>query len=52
MSEFKPNYETHNDYITFVETTLIPDLYASGQDETAHDFMEAIYWIRRAKSET
>ena len=40
-------YKTKEDFINFLENTLIPDLKRSGNDATAEDFEEAIYWITK-----
>jgi hypothetical protein len=34
------------DYINWLETTLIPDLKDSGNDATAEDFETCIEWLR------
>jgi len=41
-----PNFRTADDFCDYLESTLIPDLFESGNDATAEDFQEAVYWIR------
>ena len=39
---------TRNEFIDFLENTLIPDLYDSGNDATAEDFETALKFIKGA----
>ena len=38
-------FRTKEEYVQFLQNTLIPDLRASGNDAMAEDFEEAIRWI-------
>jgi hypothetical protein len=40
------HYASPEDFIDFLNETLIPDLIDSGKYGIANDFMEAIFWIR------
>lgn len=42
---FTPNYRGAEDFVDFLQSTLIPDLMESDKKSTAKDFREAIYWI-------
>jgi hypothetical protein len=48
MAKFKKNFKTKEQFINFLQNSLIPDLKESGKNETANDFMEAIYWIKES----
>lgn len=39
-------FNTQEEFINFLEKTLIPDLIDSGRDMTADDFKEAIHWMK------
>lgn len=41
------NFDSKEEFIEYLEDTLIPDLIDSGLDATANDFKEAIYWMKR-----
>jgi len=45
MKRIKLNFKSQEEFIAFLEETLIPDLEESGKVETAQDFKEAIYWM-------
>lgn len=45
IGKFKTSFETPQELANFLSGTLIPDLIDSGRYATAHDFMEAIYWL-------
>lgn len=47
MAKFKPNFKSIEELCQFLEDTLIPDLKESGTVETAHDFEEVIYWLKK-----
>jgi len=49
MPKIKARFDSKEDFINFLENTLIPDLKASGTDATAEDFEEAIYWMNQPK---
>lgn len=36
-----------DDFVDFLENTLIPDLYESGRDATAEDFETAVKFIKQ-----
>jgi cation transport regulator ChaB len=40
-----PYFDSVDEYVGFLESTLIPDLKDSGRSRMAMDFEEAIYWI-------
>lgn len=42
-----PAFKSKEEFINYLELTLIPDLDDSGATFTAEDFREAIYWLRR-----
>ena len=48
MNKTKQNKWKENkaEFIDFLESTLIPDLEASGMDATAEDFKTAVYFMR------
>lgn len=41
------NFKTKQEFIDYLEDTLIPDLRGSGSDATADDFEEAIMWMKK-----
>jgi hypothetical protein len=42
------NEMTKEEFIDYIESTLIPDLIASGRDMTATDFKAAVLFIKGA----
>jgi len=40
------NFETKEEFVDYLQNTLIPDLRASGRDGTAEDFEEALEWLQ------
>jgi len=51
-TQLKPLGQSHNDwtrkdFISFLQSTLIPDLRDSGLDATADDFDTAIFFMKR-----
>lgn len=44
---FSPNFATVGDYKEYIREVLIPDLLESGNESTAEDFEEAIYWLEK-----
>jgi hypothetical protein len=47
INVYAHKFMNKEDFISFLEHTLIPDLKRSGTEATAEDFEEAIYWLRR-----
>lgn len=43
----KPTFKNKEEYIDYLEDTLIPDLKEAGSDATAQDFEEAIHWLKK-----
>lgn len=52
MRKFKPNFKTKAEFVKFLEGTLIPDLKKELMPDTAHDFEEAVYWIKKEESKS
>ena len=44
------NFKTKEEFIGYLEGTLIPDLEESGYTETAKDFKEAVYWLNKGNN--
>lgn len=42
-------FDNSDDFVEFLQGSLIPDLRSSGMDATAQDFAEAIFWIKYYK---
>lgn len=42
---------TREEYIKYLEETLIPDLLASGHVATAQDFMRAVWFLENPDAE-
>lgn len=40
-----PNFKTQEEFVEYLELTLIPDLQKSNMHATAADFEEAVYWL-------
>jgi len=49
--QFEQNFDTADDFITFLETTLIPDLKDSGKTETANDFEKGVELLKNNKTD-
>jgi hypothetical protein len=46
--EMGPNdWRNKEEFVSYLESTLIPDLRESGRDATADDFQTAVYFIRQ-----
>ena len=45
---WKPSFNSKEEYMDYLTHTLIPDLLKSGNDATANDFKEAIFWINQS----
>jgi len=43
--KFKTSFKNPQQFVDFLEDRLIPDLKESGHEATAHDLMEAVYWL-------
>lgn len=43
------NFISSEEFVSYLEDTLIPDLRESGSDATADDFEEAVFWIEHEK---
>jgi len=41
----EPNFANKGDFVKYVTESLIPDLRESGNNATADDFEESIYWM-------
>ena len=46
MNSAARHWKTKEQFICFLEETLIPDLKESGMDFTAEDFETAVYFMR------
>lgn len=42
-----PQFASKEDFIAYLQDTLIPALIESGRIETARDFEESIYWLEQ-----
>lgn len=43
-----PSFETKEEFIEYLENTVIPDLKDESFKYTAKDFEEAVYWLRKS----
>lgn len=46
------SFDSKEEFIQYLEDTLIPDLRAGGSDATADDFEEAIFWLKELGEST
>lgn len=38
---------TKHEFLSYLESTAIPDLKDAGMTATAHDLAEAVYWMKK-----